>query len=169
MLKTRLEKRGMKVVLTKSSEGKLVTNEDRAEKANAIRADLMVRLHCDASSGSGFTVYAPNQPGTIRNARGPSAAVIRQSQDRAKRFHAAMATALKGKLKDNGLHPDQRTAVGSRHGALIGSIFSKVPVVLIEMVVLTNANDEAFLLSPRGQSLMADALEKGVVAALPPN
>jgi N-acetylmuramoyl-L-alanine amidase len=56
--------------------------------------------------------------------------------------------------------------VGSRHGALIGSIFSKVPVVLVEMVVLTNAKDEAFLLSAKGRSAMAEALAKGVLAAL---
>lgn len=166
LLRAKLEKHGIRVVMTKSAEDKLVTNQDRAEKANTAKADLMVRLHCDASSGSGFTVYAPNQAGSIRGVRGPSAEVIRKSQACAKLFHKAMAALLRGKLRDNGLRPDQDTAVGSRHGALIGSIFSKVPVVLVEMVVLTNAKDEAFLLSAKGRSAMAEALAKGVLAAL---
>lgn len=166
LLKKRLEKRGIKVILTKTSENKLVRNKDRAGVANAAGADLMIRLHCDASSGTGFTVYAPNQQGTDRNFRGPSAKVIQASQAKAKQFHAAMSAAMKGKLKDNGLLPDQRTAVGSRHGALVGSIYSKVPVVLVEMVVLTNPKDEAFLLSAKGQEAMAEALEAGVLAAL---
>jgi N-acetylmuramoyl-L-alanine amidase len=166
LLKQRLEKRGIKVIMTKPREQKLVRNQDRAGVANAARADLMIRLHCDASSGTGFTVYAPNQQGTDRNFRGPSSKIIQESQTRAKRFHVAMAEALKGRLKDNGLHPDQHTAVGSRHGALVGSIYSRVPVILVEMVVLTNPKDEAYLLSGKGQSEMADALEAGVMAAL---
>ena len=59
-----------------------------------------------------------------------------------------------------------QTAVGGRQGALTGSVFSKVPVLLVEMVVLTNAKDEAFILSKQGRALMVDALAKGVLAAV---
>ena len=77
-----------------------------------------------------------------------------------------MAAGLKGALRDNGCLPDIRTAVGSKQGALTGSIWSQVPVVLVEMCVLSNAKDEAFLLSEVGQERMAKALAAGVEAAL---
>jgi N-acetylmuramoyl-L-alanine amidase len=165
-LKARLEKRGIKVVLTKERESEFVRNKDRAEIANRAHADLMVRLHCDAAHGSGFTTYVPVQAGLHRGVRGPSAKVIRASWKKGQAFHKALTAALVGKLKDNGFKGDQATAVGAQHGALIGSIYSKVPVVLVEMVVLTNPKDEAFLSSPKGQATMADALAAGVFAAL---
>jgi N-acetylmuramoyl-L-alanine amidase len=165
-LKSRLEKRGIKVVLTKKREGELVRNKDRAEIANRARASLMIRLHCDSAVGSGFTTYVPVQTGTHRGVRGPSPKVIRASWERGQALHSALKSALAGRLKDNGLKSDRATEVGSRHGALIGSIYSKVPIVLVEMVVLTNRKDEAFLSSPKGQAAMADALAAGVFAAL---
>ncbi len=166
LLKERLEKRGIKVVLTKQSEKQLVRNQARAETANRAKADLMIRLHCDAAVGSGFTVYFPAQQGVDRGFRGPSAQIIKLSRSKGKAFHDVVAATLKGKLQDNGLKGDRATAVGAKHGALVGSIYSKVPVVLIEMVVLTNRADEAFLVSRKGREKMADALAEGVLAAL---
>ena len=148
LLKKRLERRGITVVMTKNSEKQYVANKARAETANKAHATLMVRLHCDSASGSGFTCYYPGQQGKINGFRGPT------------------PEGRRGLLVDNGLKTDLATSVGAKHGALIGSIYSKVPVVLIEMVVLTNRKDEAFLSSVRGQDAMAAALEAGVVAAL---
>lgn len=165
-LEARLRKEGIKVVLTKSSERQVVRNKRRAEVANEAKADLMVRLHCDASSGSGFAVYYPSQAGKVDGVTGPSENVIRLSKDCAARFHAAMADALRGKLPDEGLKTDLQTAIGSKQGALTGSIYSHVPALLVEMVVLTNPKDEAFLVSRSGRAAMVDALTKGVLAAL---
>lgn len=166
LLKSKLEKLGFKVVMTKSKENQYVKNRARAETANNAHADYMVRLHCDASSGSGFASYYPATTGTSQGFTGPSKAVIRASASKAKVFHAALSKGLKGLLKDNGLKTDRQTAVGAQHGALIGSIFSKVPVVLVEMVVLTNRKDETFIESKGGQEAMANALAAGVVAAV---
>ena len=77
-----------------------------------------------------------------------------------------LANGLKGELTDQGLLSDARTAVGGRQGALTGSIFSEVPVVLVEMATITLRHDEAFMISEAGRRRMADALEAGVVAAL---
>ena len=62
-----------------------------------------------------------------------------------------------------------KTAVGGRQGALTGSIFSEVPVVLVEMATITLRGDEAFMASERGQARMARALAAGVRAALAPD
>jgi N-acetylmuramoyl-L-alanine amidase len=84
-------------------------------------------------------------------------------------FHSELASELKGKLKDNGLLPDTATAVGGKYGALIGSIFSEVPVVLIEMCRLSNKQDEAFISSETGQLAMAKALSKATLKVVRPD
>ena len=55
-----LEKDGMKVVMTKKSEGEFITNKDRAAIANESDADLFLRLHADAGKSTGllFTIRA---------------------------------------------------------------------------------------------------------------
>ena len=166
-LETLLATAGHTVKLTKSREREFVKNRRRAEIANAFQADLLVRLHCDSEGGTGFWTYFPDRPGTdATGKRGPSPEIIAACKLKAPKFHAALAAELKGVLRNNGCLPDIRTAVGSKQGALTGSIWSQVPVVLVEMCVLTNARDEAFLLSDSGQERMAKALAAGVEAAL---
>ena len=166
LLKSLLEKHGVRVVMTKNREGERVSNRRRAEIANRAKAHLMIRLHCDAASGSGFTNYYPAQPGKVGSVSGPSKWVIAESRRKATAFHLVMAKALSGRLKNNGLRGDRATHIGAKQGALTGSIFSHVPVLLCEMVVLTNPKDEAFLTSRAGRNQMAQALYKGVLAAL---
>jgi N-acetylmuramoyl-L-alanine amidase len=166
-LEAKLRTMGYRVVMTKSSLEEKVTNKERAERANQSHASMMVRLHCDASKGSGFAIYYPTQQGTVNGFRGPTSAVLKATAPLAKRFHKAFSGALRGKLKDQGLMSDVKTAVGSKQGALTGSIYSHVPSVLVEMVVLTNARDEAFILSGNGRRAMVDALAAGVKAAVP--
>lgn len=165
-LKAKLEAAGVKVVTTKTAESQYVTNMARSRIANAAHADLFVRLHCDASTDSGFAVYYPDRQGVAHGRTGPSKALLARLAPMARRFHAALAQALRGELKDDGLRSDVRTAVGARQGALTGSIFSEVPVVLVEMCVLTNPRDEAFIASARGQERMAEALARATLAAL---
>ena len=81
-------------------------------------------------------------------------------------FHEQMVRSLDGALDDRGFMPDTMTAVGHKQGALTGSIFSQVPVVLVEMCVLTNPADERFIIQPKNQSLLAEAMADGSVAAL---
>ncbi|MDR3708750.1 MAG: N-acetylmuramoyl-L-alanine amidase [Capsulimonadaceae bacterium] len=161
-----LRAQGYEVVLTKRSEGQFVKNRRRAEIANAAHADLMVRLHCDANSGTGMAVYAPDRQGTSGGVRGPSPQIIARSQVAARVFNAAAASVLGKELRDKGVFPDTSTAVGAKQGALTGSICSRVPVILIEMCVLTNPNDERFISSKRGHTLMVSALTAGIEAAV---
>lgn len=165
-LKGLLERDGYRVVLTKASEGEFVRNRRRAQVANDAGAALMVRLHCDASPRLGFGVYYPDRQGRAEGTTGPSEEVLRRTAPLARRFHAALAAGLKGSLADQGLMSDVRTAVGAKQGALTGSVFSEVPVVLVEMATITLRHDEEFMLSEGGQAKMAAALEAGVRAAV---
>jgi N-acetylmuramoyl-L-alanine amidase len=162
-----LARMGATVVMTKRSENEFVTNRRRAEIANAAHADLMVRLHCDGGNGigSGFAVYCPDRQGRADGGVGPSADVIARSQVAANAFYASMTRDLAGKLPARGLHPDTATRIGAKQGALTGSVFAKVPVVLVEMCVLTNPTDEAWISSKTGREDMAAALARASLAA----
>lgn len=165
-LRKELEAVGVTVVMTRDSKNKVVTNRRRAEIGNGANADLVVRLHCDAASSSGFAVYYPDRAGRTAGVTGPTADVIRRSAVAGAAFHAAMAASLKGVLRDRGLLTDRATLIGGKQGALTGSIFSKVPVVLVEMLVLTHPEDEAFAKSKSGLPTLAKALAKATLAAL---
>jgi len=162
-----LESRGYHVVMTKTSEMQMVRNVERAEIGNRAKAALMVRLHLDASRDSGYALYYPDRVGTAEGKTGPIEEVMRRSKAMAESVHAAMAPVLAGHLKDQGVKGDSKTLVGSRQGALTGSIFSEIPVVLIEMATPTNAHDAAFIGSDSGRAIMVRAIAAGVSRAVP--
>jgi len=162
-LKQRLEDAGLKVVMTKPSEAEMVVNRRRAEIANAAGAAMMVRLHCDAGGGSGFALYYPDKPGRKGDDVGPSEAICQQSGRAARALHEGMKAHLTGSLRDNGVRTDSETYIGGKQGALTGSIYSKAPVVTVEMVFLTNTTDAAFIKGEAGQDKMAAGLADGIL------
>lgn len=166
-LQDRLTAQGYRVVMTKKSLEERVTNTQRAQIANTSKASLFLRLHCDAVGGSGFAVYYPDRQGKAKDGSvGPSASVLSASKPIAQSLHRSLAQGLKGSLADRGLFTDRATLIGGKQGALTGSIFSKVPVVLVEMAVLTNPKDEEFIAGTAGQKLFVSSLEAGIDAAL---
>ena len=159
-----LEEQEYEVVLTKLVEEELVTNRHRAEIGSLHQADVMVRLHCDAGSHRGTATFYPDRQGTRWGVTGPSPEVIARSEAFARVFHPAMIAALGPGWPDLGIKGDSKTAVGSQQGALTGSIFSEIPVVTVEMVVITQPDDEAFIAGEEGQDRMARAIVAGIVA-----
>lgn len=163
-LKVLLAADGATVVLTKAKEEQVVANRRRAETANAAHADLLLRLHCDSGEQSGLATYYPDHQGRRFGVTGPSLGVIHASHAAATVFQPAVIAALHGALRDAGIRGDSKTGVGSKHGALTGSIFSHVPALTVEMCVLTNSHDYRFIRTPAGQEEMAKALLAGVEA-----
>lgn len=157
-----LEANGFEVVMTKSREDQLVTNKQRALIGNDSGAALIVRLHCDASEDEGLALYYPDRQATKDGVTGPTEDVIEKSNDLAETIHAEMRKALSGDLKDGGVRGDSKTFVGSRQGVLTASIYSQVPIVTIEMVVLSNKDDAEFIKSDAGQQKMARAIANGI-------
>jgi N-acetylmuramoyl-L-alanine amidase len=166
-LDTLLRGRGYRVEMTKGSEMQTVTNIDRAEIANRAGAALSIRLHCDASSDSGYAVYYPDRTGTAHGKTGPSGDIMRRSGAAAESVHVSMSRMLAGRLKDGGVRGDSKTNIGSQQGALTGSIFSQVPVVLVEMATLTNRRDARFIAGDEGQALIAQAIADGIGRYVP--
>ncbi|PQV65074.1 N-acetylmuramoyl-L-alanine amidase [Abditibacterium utsteinense] len=163
-LERRLRADGIRVVMTKKSINQLVTNRQRAEIANRAGAAIMIRLHCDAGGGSGFTWYYPDRAGTKYGVTGPPKNVQLWSREAARVMNDAMKPVLRGSLKSNPIKTDAATGVGGKQGGVLtGSIFSRVPTALIEMCYITQKNDARFIASVAGQEKMALALEKGVL------
>ena len=163
-LKALLEEAGYRVVLTKLVEEELVTNRHRAEIGTLHGAEVMVRLHCDAGDHRGTATFYPDRQGERWGVTGPSAEVIAGSEAFASVFHPAMIGALGPDWPDLGIKGDSKTFVGSQQGALTGSIFSTIPVVTVEMAVITQPDDEAFIAGPEGQDRMAKAIFAGIDA-----
>jgi N-acetylmuramoyl-L-alanine amidase len=166
-LRPLLERDGYHVVMTKKSLLEKVTNTHRAEIANQAGARLTLRLHCDAGSGTGYRIFYPAAAGRHGKVVGPGPGIIAKSHVAAKAVHAGLAEGLGGDLRDNGIAGDAKTAVGKKQGALIGSIHSKVPTVLVEMVFLNNKNDAAYIQTEEGQRKMAEALAAGIRRYVP--
>ena len=159
-----LQSEGAIVVPTKMRETQVVTNRRRAEIANIAHADLFLRLHCDSGEQSGLATYYPDRRGTRFGVTGPSPGVMHESLIAASVFQPAVIESLHGALQDAGIKGDSQTGVGSKQGALTGSIFSHVPALTVEMCVLTNAHDYQFIRTSVGQAQMAQALQAGVNA-----
>jgi len=164
-LEKRLKADGIRVVMTKSSLNQLVTNRQRAEIANRTGAAILIRLHCDAGGGSGFTWYYPDRAGHKYGVTGPPKSVQLWSREAARVMNEAMKPVLRGSLPSNPIKTDAATGVGGKQGGVLtGSIFSRVPTALLEMCYITNQRDARFIASSAGQEKMALALEKGVLA-----
>jgi len=161
-LREDLARAGFTVCMTKPREDTLVRNRDRAEIANQASAAMLIRLHCDVGRDSGYAVYYPDRVGTAEGRTGPSDSVRAWSRRAAIAVHAAMAEMLAGHLHDGGVLGDSKTFVGSKQGALTGSVFSEVPVVLVEMVVLSHPADARYIASDSGSSAIAAAIAAGV-------
>lgn len=164
-LQRRLKAAGIASVMTKSSLNQLVTNRQRAEIANRAGAAIMIRLHCDAGGGTGYTWYYPDRAGTKYGVTGPPRNVQLLSRNAAYVMNEAMKPVLKGYLKSNPIKTDAATGVGGRQGGVLtGSIFARVPTALIEMCYINQKRDAQFIASTAGQEKMALALETGIVA-----
>lgn len=161
-LEIALRRRGVEVVMTKSREDEHVTNRRRAEIANEAGAMVMLRLHCDAGPASGFEIFHPDRPGTRDGFTGPTPEVIAASRALAAPLYRGMAEVLEPDHPGRGIAGDSKTFVGSKQGALTGSIFARVPTLLVEMGVLTNPRDERFLVSPAGQRRLVEAMVRGL-------
>lgn len=164
-----LKENGFDVLMTKIAEMQYVENKERALICNK-GAALAVHLHCDTAPDSGFAVYYPARVGTFEykndpdnGFKGPPPQVMTGSKALAEAVSAGMRAALAGDLPQRGVYDESHTAVGESQGALTFSIFSKVPTITIEMVVLSNKKDAAYIKADAGQEKMAQAIAAGIL------
>jgi N-acetylmuramoyl-L-alanine amidase len=151
-LRDALEARGIKVVMTRTTQDVNISNVQRAKVANAADADLTIRLHANGSTDHSvhglFTLY----PVSIKGWTDDIAAASKEAATIVP-HHAIAATGA----QDRGLQP---------RSDLTGFNWSNVPVVLVEMGFMSNTAEEKKLESEAYQDRMAQGLVKGIVEFL---
>jgi len=166
-LRERLRTDGVEVLMTRTDSLRSMTNRARAEFANCASGVLFLRLHADAGPTRGFAVLHADRAGRAQGVEGPSPEIRAASRRWAETIEQQMRPILaKVGLPSRGLMGESRSAVGSKQGALTGSIFSQRPTVLIEMVVLSQRADAMFIKSEIGERSMVEAIARGVLVGL---
>ena len=153
LLKAHLEKKGIQVILTRTSHDVDISNQERAEIANKHGADLFVRLHADGSESSetrGFSVLVPAKDN-------PYTVAVYEDSYRAAQF---VLTHISKEI------PIHQNGFFFRND-MSGFNWSKVPVILPEIGFMTNPeedkklSDEAYL--SHVMELLASGIEEYII------
>ena len=151
-IKTLLEKEGVKVLLTRTSdEVPWPADNDRdlqarLDIATNAGADMMVSIHCNSSDEdplnvSGSEVYA--------NTKQTDSMSLAQSI-------VASLDALEPGLPSRGV----------KQGALHLLTFNTIPTVIVEMGFLSNPDDVNYLINEDTQNLLCEKIAEGIINEL---
>ena len=147
-LQKALEAKGVDVVMTRTTSDASITNIDRAEIANKAGADLAIRIHADGiedSSVKGMSMLVPGDK-YIKDAGLVSAS------RRAGEIVLAEAVKTTG-AKNRGI---------SVRNDMTGFNWSEVPVILIEMGFMTNAEEDKLLCTEDYQDKIVEGIVNGL-------
>lgn len=147
ILKSLLEEKGYKVVMTRETNEVNISNAERAQVANNAKADMTIRLHCDSIGNggkSGAVLLIPSKTG--KYTAGIHAA--------SKTYAEFLKTALQQSgVKVNGIF---------ERSDMTGFNWSTVPVVIFEMGFMSNWNEDRMLADKAYQT----KLMKAVISAI---
>jgi N-acetylmuramoyl-L-alanine amidase len=140
-----LKKRNYTVYMVRVKHNVNIPNSRRAKFANRKKADLFIRLHCDAAGyNSGFLTLTPAKNQWTKK-------FYKRSMRAAKTIHKEVLK--KTKANDRGI---------AERGDLSGFNHAKVPSVLFEMGVMTNAKEDRKLATEKYQMKLAKGMANGV-------
>jgi len=145
-----LEARGIKVIMVRTTQNVNITNAERAEMANKAHANLLLRIHCDSAGSStrGVLTLVPGK----NKWTGP---IVASSAKAGKAIHSA--TLKSTGARDRGITP--RTDMS-------GFNWSKVPSVIVETGLMSNATEDRLLSSDSYQKKLATGISNGVESYL---
>jgi N-acetylmuramoyl-L-alanine amidase len=148
-LRDALVARGVEVIMIRTTQKVDISNAQRARIANAAHADLFIRLHCDGSTKHAITGVLTLVPAKNKWTAGIVTASARAGRD----LQSAVLAAT---------HAKNRGIV--KRGDLTGFNWSKVPVALVEMGMMSNPAEDRALASPAYQTKLATGIADGVMA-----
>lgn len=150
-LQKRLEKAGVKVIMTRTTNDVSISNSERAKIANDAKADLFIRIHCDGSTDSAASGISTLYPGATKWS-GPIGA---PSKSAANSVQAAVVAATGAVSRGAVARTDQT-----------GFNWATVPAVTVECGFMTNSVEDKLLASPHYQDKLAEGMSNGVMAYL---
>jgi len=148
-LRDLLTTQGITVVMTRTTADVSICNSERAAIANEAKADLCIRLHCDAGSKHICIMLNPVK------IQGWTDDIYDESLKAAGIVQTAYSTYTG--IPDGGLTP---------RSDMTGFNWSDVPVILPEMLEMQNVDDDKLAATPEFRQKMAEGLEKGIVEYL---
>ena len=149
ILKSLLEQKGYKVVMTRETNEVNISNVERAQVANAAKADMTIRLHCDSignSGKSGAVLIVPSKTGKYTAGIYPAS--------------FKYAECLKKSLQDSGVKVN---GIFERSD-MTGFNWSQVPVVIFEMGFMSNWNEDRMLCDSNYQTKLMQAVVTAIDA-----
>ena len=147
-LKTVLEKRGYKVILTRTTNNIALSCIQRAQIANNAKADAFVRIHANGSSSSSAN-GAMTICTTKNNPYAPSLY---------KKSKALSSEILDAYVKSTGCRREYIWETDS----MSGNNWSKVPVTIIEMGYMSNPAEDRLMQTASYQKKMVAGIAAGI-------
>ena len=148
LLKDILIRKGYNVIMTRESHEVNISNAERAEVANKVKADMTIRIHCDSlkdTSKTGTSILIPSS-------KSNNTKTIYEESNK-------FANILKENLKEKGIKVN---GIFERDD-ITGFNWSTVPVVILEMGFMSNYSEDKMLCDENYQkrlmNIVADSLE----------
>ncbi|MHB9149908.1 MAG: N-acetylmuramoyl-L-alanine amidase [Thermoleophilia bacterium] len=151
-LRDALKARGVKVIMTRTSQDVDISNVERTQIANQAHADLYIRIHADGSDSGATRGIHVLYPASIPGWTDDVAAASRRAAELAR---AALVAATGA--PDRGL--DARKD-------MTGFNWSDVPVILPEIGFMTNSQEDRLLNDDAYQDKIAGALAEAALRFL---
>lgn len=148
-LKTELQDRGYSVYMTRTTHNVNLSNIERAQYCNSVKADLTLRIHADGSTNQkhqGIHVLYPS--GNVTKS------INKESEKAAKAILNELINST-GAYKANGDGLSPRTDI-------TGFNWSKYPVVLPELGFMSNIEEDKKLSNEEYQWKLAKGMANGV-------
>jgi N-acetylmuramoyl-L-alanine amidase len=165
-VQAKLEARGINVELTRDSD-RAMELDDRCRKAAALKADLLVSIHANATKDRNvrgaetFVLALPSRYSS--NSYGGSS--LPSASNTGNRYDIANM-ALSYRIQQNLIKATGQEDRGVKRARFEVLRDAPCPATLVEMAFLSNPKDEAIAIDPAGRDRIARGIADGIVAYL---
>ena len=147
-LKDRLVEEGFEVLMTRTGHDVSISNKERAEMANNAEADIFIRIHANGSENPNkkgiMTIYPPEENPFVSHLSDES---YRLSKD----LHDEMIRETEGE-----------SAGINAMDNMVGINWSKVPVTIVELGYMSNAEEDLMLNTEEYQNQLVEGMVMGI-------
>ncbi|MBY6799257.1 N-acetylmuramoyl-L-alanine amidase [Clostridium botulinum] len=150
-LKETLQKEGYTVIMTKNKHSERLGNIERAEVGNKNNANLVIRIHADSADledANGASILVPSKKGYAS-----------EINELSKKYGGILLSEMVASANMNNRGVVERED-------MTGFNWSKVPVVLVEMGFLSNAEEDKLLNTEEYRIKIVQGLTEGIKKAI---
>nr|WP_208526574.1 N-acetylmuramoyl-L-alanine amidase [Clostridium botulinum] len=150
-LKETLQKEGYTVIMTKNKHSERLRNIERAEVGNKNNANLVIRIHADSADledANGASILVPSKKGYAS-----------EINELSKKYGGILLSEMVASANMNNRGVVERED-------MTGFNWSKVPVVLVEMGFLSNAEEDKLLNTEEYRIKIVQGLTEGIKKAI---